>query len=86
MAIKNSSLNEKIIKAALALHDIGYIPLPLFPNSDVVSVDFGVWIKTLSPSLIRQYWRLHPNHGLSTELFDKHNFCFEYDDDAVFHE
>ena len=86
MATKDPKAKPNYTKAALAVYEIGGTPYPLFPNSTVVSVDPIVWLEELSPSLIRQYWRMHPNHGLGVDDMIPCDFCYEYDDDAVFHE
>jgi hypothetical protein len=86
MATLEQKAKLNYTNAALALYEIGWTPYPLFPNSTVVSVDLEVWLEELSPSVISQYWRLHPNHGLTAEGMTHPDFCWEYEDDAVLHE
>ena len=64
MAKRKQKGKPNYIKAALALYEIGWIPFPLLPKSNILSVDWDEWQACLSANRIRQYWRAHPDHGL----------------------
>ena len=64
MAVCNGKENLKLIKAALALYDIGWIPFPLLPDSNALAVDWDEWQAQLSANCLRRYWRAHPDHGI----------------------
>jgi hypothetical protein len=53
----------KAIKAAIAVYDLGWVPIPLLPDSNVVAVDCEKWLDEMSVNNIRRYWREHPDHG-----------------------
>jgi hypothetical protein len=85
MATRKCKKHLNRMNAALAAYGIGWTPYPLYPNSTAISVDQNVWREALSPSLIREYWRLHPDHGLTADGMTYCDICCEYDD-GVFHE
>lgn len=64
MATQKTKISNEIIKAALALYRIGWIPFPLVPGSNDLAVDWEQWQADLSANWIRRYWRNHPDHGL----------------------
>jgi hypothetical protein len=64
MAVKKRNTTNKLVKAALALRGIGWIPFPLLPNSNILAVEMDQWQDELTDNGIRRYWRLHPDHGL----------------------
>jgi len=64
MATRKCKTNGKHIKAALALFEIGWIPFPLLPDSNVLAVDWDEWQAQLSVNRLRHHWRAHPDHGI----------------------
>jgi hypothetical protein len=64
MANRKRKSNPNYTKAALALREIGWLPFPLLPKSNILAVDLEEWQEGLSANRIRQYWRTHPDHGL----------------------
>jgi hypothetical protein len=55
-------------RTAMTMYSAGSIPIPLRPRSDRPAVGCDRWIEELSPDVIQQYWREHPNHGLGALL------------------
>lgn len=86
MARTSSKTTQNFTKAALALHEIGWTPYPLLPDSGEISVDVKRWTQGLSPRRIRDYWRMHPNHGLGVSIDHRVFECDKesYEDAVLF--
>lgn len=53
-----------VADAALSYFSAGFPIIPIVPGSKKAAVKWDRWLNQLSESSIREYWGLHPDHGI----------------------